>query len=222
MAESRTDRFAAERAALVRALRREVRDERVLEAIAAVPRERFVPPELSARAYDNAPVGIGYGQTISQPLVVAIMLEALDLRGGERVLDVGTGSGYQAALLSHLADEVVSVERIPELAARAGAVLAELYCRNVEVQLAGQAMGWPLRAPYDAIVVGAAAPAVPEGLLSQLAEGGRLVIPVGDRDEQRLTLVRHTAEGMVRGDRGPCRFVPLLGAEGFAAPQNVN
>ncbi|HEY7269271.1 MAG TPA: protein-L-isoaspartate(D-aspartate) O-methyltransferase [Dehalococcoidia bacterium] len=221
MEARRTDDFAAQRAAMVGYLGREIRDERVLSALAAVPRERFVPPDLRSRAYDNTPLPIGYGQTISQPLVVAIMLEALDLRGGESVLDIGTGSGYQAALLCLLAREVVSVERIPELAAGATAALDELRYGNVRVHIAGRLLGWPAGAPYDAIIAGAAAPSLPDALLTQLAVGGRLVMPVGGPDEQRLMVVRKDDAGASVSEGGACRFVPLIG-EGAFAPGHMS
>jgi protein-L-isoaspartate(D-aspartate) O-methyltransferase len=201
---------------LVAELRREgVHDERVLAAIGAVPREEFVPPEHRANAYRNAPLPIGAGQTISQPLVVGLMTQALALTGAERVLEVGTGSGYQAAVLSRLAAHIVSVERVPELAERARAVLSRLGCDNVEIHVSNGTLGWLPGAPYDAIIVTAGAPEVPEALVAQLADGGRLVIPVGDRTSQELVLVtrRGTATRVQR--LGPVRFVPLVGEEGW-------
>jgi protein-L-isoaspartate(D-aspartate) O-methyltransferase len=201
---------------LVAELRRDgVQDERVLAAIAAVPREEFVPPEHRANAYRNAPLPIGAGQTISQPLVVGLMTQALGLAGAERVLEVGTGSGYQAAVLSRLAAHVVSVERFPELAQRARAVLARMGCANVEVHVSNGTLGWPAGAPYDGIIVTAGAPQVPESLVAQLAEGGRLVIPVGDRASQELVLVTRQGNGTRTRRLGPVRFVPLVGEEGW-------
>lgn len=200
---------------MVADLRRAVKDERVLGAFARVPRERFVAPELRHRAYSDAPLAIGHGQTISQPLMVAIMLDSLRLTGGERVLDIGTGSGYQAALLAELAAEVVSVERIADLAEQAAAVLLDLGYENVSVHLVGDAPGWPEGAPYDGIVVAAAAPRVPEELVAQLASDGRLVVPVGDRGGQELMVVQESAKGLTITSRGPCRFVPLVGPGGF-------
>ena len=197
--------------ALLAELARDVSDRQVLEAIAKVPREQFVPQELRPYAYENRPLGIGHGQTISQPLIVAMMTQALLLRGDEKLLEVGTGSGYQAALLSRLAGEVVSVERVPELAERAGHVLAELGYANVSVHAAGERLGWPDEAPYDAIIVTAAAPRVPQELMEQLVMGGQMVIPVGSRDLQELVRAVRSPEGPALTNLGACRFVPLLG-----------
>ena len=203
---------------LVAELRREgVHDERVLAAIGAVPREQFVPQEHREQAYRNAPLPIGAGQTISQPLVVGLMTQALALQGPERVLEVGTGSGYQAAVLCRLAAHVVSVERFPALAERARAVLARLDCRNVEVHVSNGSLGWPPGAPYDAIIVTAGAPTVPRDLVAQLAEGGRLVIPVGDRAGQELVLVTRHGDQTQTQRLGPVRFVPLVGEQGWDA-----
>lgn len=207
------------REALLAEIRGAVRDERVLAAMAKVPRERFVPPDLVPYAYENRPLPIGFGQTISQPLIVAIMTEALALQGTEKVLEVGTGSGYQAAILAELGREVVTVERIPELAQRAARVLAELGYRNVRVYVAGDTLGWPQEAPYDAILVTAAAPRVPPSLLDQLAKGGRMVIPVGGRDLQELVLVEKGPQGIRRRNLGPCGFVPLIGPEAWPPGQ---
>jgi protein-L-isoaspartate(D-aspartate) O-methyltransferase len=204
------------RTALLAELAQEIHDPRVLAAMARVPRERFVPRELRALAYENRPLPIGQGQTISQPLIVAMMTQELDLRGDERVLEVGTGSGYQAALLSRLAAEVVTVERIPELAGHAARTLAEIGYDNVTVHVAGDTLGWPQSAPYDAIIVTAAAPRVPHELLDQLVLGGRMVVPVGDRDLQELVRVVRSPEGPVITNLGPCRFVPLIGAGAWA------
>ena len=211
MPKTYTDHLSRARTALLAELSTEIKDRRVLDAVASVPRERFLPQELCPFAYDNRPLPIGYGQTISQPLIVAMMTEALQLAGSESVLEVGTGSGYQAALLSRLAARVVSIERIAPLAERAARVLAELEYDNVDVHVAGPQLGWPAGAPYDAIIVTAAAPEIPLELLDQLALGGRLVIPVGSRDLQELVRVTKTPRGAVRNNLGPCRFVPLLG-----------
>lgn len=194
--------------------RRGIRDERVLAAIARVPREAFVPDDLRGQAYADCALPIGHGQTISQPFMVAAMLEALALDGG-RALDVGTGSGYQAAVLAELADEVVTIERVPELAESARRALERAGYGRVEVRVGDGSLGVPERAPYDGIVVAAAAPAVPERLYGQLAPGGRLVIPVGSRRDQWLEIVERGPKGPVRSRTVPCRFVPLLGAEGF-------
>ena len=196
---------------LLAELAQDVSDRRVLDAIAKAPRERFVPPELRIHAYENRPLPIGHGQTISQPLIVALMTQGLLLHGDEKVLEVGTGSGYQAALLSQMAAEVVSVERVPELAERAARVLAEPGYANVSVQVAGETLGWPEGAPYDAIIVTAAAPRVPQELMDQLSRGGRMVIPVGSRDLQELVRAVKSPEGPALTNLGPCRFVPLLG-----------
>ena len=205
-----TEHLSRSKTALLEELAREVSDRRVLDAISRVPRERFVPRGLRQHAYENRPLPIGHGQTISQPLIVALMTQALELHGHERVLEVGTGSGYQAALLSHLAAEVVSVERVPELAHSAEGALAG--CSNVEVHVAGDTLGWPQDAPYDAIIVTAAAPRVPHELQDQLAMPGRMVIPVGSRDLQELVRSVKGPEGSALANLGPCRFVPLLGA----------
>lgn len=201
-------------------LRHVIHDGRVLEAMARVPRERFVPPEYAPLAWDNRPLPICNDQTISQPEIVAAMTEALRLRGGEKVLEIGTGSGYQAAVLAELAREVITVERFPSLAEQARARLAELGYRNVRVESAGPVLGRPEDAPYDAIIVTAGAPDVPSMLVEQLAPGGRLVIPIGSRTEQHL--IRVTPRPGREPEReylGPCRFVPLIGPgawpEGF-------
>ena len=203
------------RAGLLAELRREIRDERVLEAFASVPREVFMPGDQARMAYANIPLPIGEGQTISQPIMVAIMLEALKLGSDERVLEVGTGSGYQAALLSLLAKEVVTVERLPLLEERARATLARLHYDNVVVLPSGDALGCPELAPYDAIIVAAAAPRVPRPLVEQLKMGGRMLAPVGSLFEQVLVRVIRTPEGATMAELGPCRFVPLIGEEAW-------
>ena len=194
--------------------RRGIRDERVLAALATVPREQFVPERLRRHAYADRALPIGSGQTISQPFMVATMLEALALDGG-RVLDVGTGSGYQAALLAELADEVVTIERVPELAEEARRTLERTGYGDVDVRVGDGTLGVPERAPFDGIVVAAAAPAVPETLYEQLAPGGRIVVPVGTRRDQWLETVERGPDGPVRSRTVPCRFVPLLGSAGF-------
>lgn len=197
-------------------VRRGVRDPRILAAFREVPREAFVPSRLADAAFDDGPLPIEAGQTISQPYVVAWMLEMLALEPHMTLLDVGTGSGYAAAIASRLVARVVSVERIAELAATARARLARLGFDNVEVHEADGSMGWPAGAPYDAIVVGCAAPEVPAALVAQLAEGGRLVVPVGPREDVQ-ELVRVTRrDGALRAEAmGGVRFVPLVGAEGY-------
>jgi protein-L-isoaspartate(D-aspartate) O-methyltransferase len=196
---------------------RGVRDRRVLAAMEAVPRHLFVPDHLWHVAYRDHPLPIGQGQTISQPLMVAIMVDALELRSGDRVLDVGGGSGYQAAVLAQLCDEVVSIEWLPDLAERLRENLARADVTNVRVVVGDGSVGYPPGAPYDGIVVGAAAPAVPAPLVEQLAVGGRLVIPVGGRMSfQELLRLRRTPDGVSAPERlGACAFVPLLGEHGF-------
>jgi protein-L-isoaspartate(D-aspartate) O-methyltransferase len=195
---------------------RDIVDERVLTAMERVPRELFVPAELRERAYDDAALPIGGGQTISQPYMVGRICEALALRGHERVLDVGTGSGYQAAVLAELADEVDTIERIPELAERARQNLAAAGYEHVRVHVGDGTRGFPERAPFTAIAVAAAAPGMPSALYEQLEPRGRLVIPVGKRRVQQLEVIVRSPEGPAVVHSVPCRFVPLVGDEGFA------
>jgi protein-L-isoaspartate(D-aspartate) O-methyltransferase len=218
MTTTPTKKLSRARARLLEELSKELSDARVIDAIARVPREEFVPEEARDFAYENRPLPIGYGQTISQPLIVGLMTQALLLQGDETVLEVGTGSGYQAAVLSLLARRVVTVERIAPLAQQAAKRLADLEFTNVEVHVAGERMGWPGSANYDGIVVTAASPEVPPELLAQLATGGRLVIPVGSRSLQELVRIVKTPQGAQRHNLGPCRFVPLLGSSGW--PEN--
>ena len=205
---------------LFRKLLRNISSETVIRAMEQVPRERFVPQDSRHMAYLDLPLSIGEGQTISQPYVVAMMTEAMELSGGDRVLEIGTGSGYQTAILSALTPRgrVVTMERVPALMQQARQRLEELGYRNVEVQLAGSSLGCPSKGPYDAIIVTAAAPRLPKSLISQLAIGGRLVIPVGTLSQQELVQARRTDEGLSLRVLGPCRFVPLLGAEAFPQP----
>jgi protein-L-isoaspartate(D-aspartate) O-methyltransferase len=186
---------------------------RVLSAIARVPRERFVPEELRELAYADRALPIASGQTISQPYIVALMTDALELEGSEHVLEIGTGSGYQAAVLSQLARSVVSIERHAELSAGAAAVLDELGCRNVELVVGDGTLGWPARAPYDRILVAAAATHVPPALVEQLAEGGTLVIPIGASDGQMLEAYHKVGGRLHAEPLSGCRFVPLVGAQ---------
>jgi protein-L-isoaspartate(D-aspartate) O-methyltransferase len=194
---------------------RDIVDRRVLEAMERVPREEFVPEDLRDRAFDDAALPIGAGQTISQPYMVARIAEELGLDGDERVLDVGTGSGYQAAVLAELADEVHTIERIPELAEVARANLAAAGYGDVEVHVGDGSRGLPSHAPYDAIAVAAAAPGFPQALYDQLRPGGRLVVPIGGRRGQRLQVIVRSPEGPAVVRSVPCRFVPLVGEEGF-------
>jgi len=190
-------------------------DARVLQAMATVPREAFVPLDERAAAYYDGALPIGEGQTISQPFVVAHMTEILELQGNELVLEVGTGSGYQAAVLSLLAREVHSVERIESLAGRARETLRSLGISNVHVHVGDGSKGWPEHAPYDAILVSCASPGIPPPLIEQLADGGRLIIPVGPRGLQDLVLVRRIGEDTVKEKRAPVAFVPMIGEHGW-------
>jgi protein-L-isoaspartate(D-aspartate) O-methyltransferase len=194
---------------------RDIVDERVLGAMERVPRELFVPGDLRERAFDDAALPIGAGQTISQPYMVARIAEELGLRGGERVLDVGSGSGYQAAVLAELGDEVHTIERIAELAEQARRNLAEAGYDRVVVHVGDGSRGLPEHAPYDAIAVAAAAPGFPQALYDQLRPAGRLVVPVGGRRGQRLEVIVRSPEGPAVLRSVPCRFVPLVGEEGF-------
>ncbi|MCJ7514262.1 MAG: protein-L-isoaspartate(D-aspartate) O-methyltransferase [Anaerolineales bacterium] len=196
---------------------RDIRSPRVLQAMLKVPRHRFVPEDERHLAYTDAPLPIGHHQTISQPYIVALMTQLLDLQGDERVLEIGTGSGYQAAVLAALAGLVYSVERIPELRLRAQAVLAELGLGNVTVVEGDGTQGLPEHAPYQAILVTAAAPGVPEPLKRQLAEGGRLVLPVGGQDGQMLERWRRRGERYDREQIAPVVFVPLIGRDGWSS-----
>ena len=195
--------------------RRGISDERVLAAMARVPRELFVPEKVRAHAYDDGALPIGYGQTISQPFVVATICSLLGLAGSERVLDVGTGSGYQAAVLAELAADVVTIERIPMLADEARTRLEEAGYARVEVRTGDGSLGVADRAPFDGIAVAAAAPTVPPALYEQLADNGRLVVPRGTRWGQELVLVVRGPDGPDERSSIPVRFVPLLGDEGF-------
>jgi protein-L-isoaspartate(D-aspartate) O-methyltransferase len=194
---------------------RGIRDRLVLEAMARIPRERFIDESLGAEAYADRALPIDCGQTISQPYMVALMTEALSLQGGERVLEIGTGSGYQTAILAELAAEVVSIERHAALSQQAAARLAELGYGRVKLVVGDGTLGCPADAPYDRMLVAAAAATVPPRLLEQLALGGLLIIPLGDRDQQMLEVVRQTGTGPVFEMLSACRFVPLVGEEGW-------
>ncbi len=209
--------FAVLRAAMVeRQLRgRGIVDERVLAAMGEAPRQAFVPARLRHRAYADSALPIGERQTISQPWIVAAICQALELTGSERVLEVGTGSGYSACVLSLLAAEVLSVERHQSLALAARETLASLAITNVELEIGDGSRGLPERAPFEAIAVHATAPAPPPALVSQLAEGGRLVIPISGETVDMLTLIRRRGEEAEIETIGPCRFVPLIGEQGF-------
>jgi len=203
------------RARLIESLRTEIRDERVLEVLSIVPRELFLPPEYFLSAYENRPLTIGHNQTISQPFIVALMTEALELKGNEKVLEIGAGSGYQAAILSRLARQVITVERIQPLAEAAEKLLKRLGYFNVEVHYENTQLGWKNEAPYDAIIVTAGAPKVPVELMEQLAEGGRMVIPVGSRYDQELLKITKKQGKEIIKYLGGCRFVPLIGPGGW-------
>jgi protein-L-isoaspartate(D-aspartate) O-methyltransferase len=195
---------------------RGIDDLEVLRVFDLVPRHVFVPDSVRHRAYDDAPLPIGFGQTASQPSLQALYLQTLQLKPTDRVLEIGTGSGYQTALLAQMAGHVYSVERVRELSLRARAALDSLRLPNVALLVGDGTIGWSRYAPYDAILVGAASPGAPQPLLDQLAAGGRMLIPIGDRDEQMLTLFENTADGVRREDIAACTFVPLLGRFGWA------
>ncbi len=202
--------FEAARARLIKHLSSAIRDERILTTMARIPRERFVPPAEQDLAYEDIPLPIGLDQTISQPFIVALMTEALELTGSEKVLEVGTGSGYQTAILAELARLVITVERLPALTEEAKKVLDSLGYTNIVVHLAEKTLGWQAEAPYDAIMVTAGAPRVPVDLLAQLAIGGRLVIPIGSRYVQELYKVTKRRKKNIVQNLGGCRFVPLI------------
>ena len=212
--------MAKTRKQLFSKLARRLRSTNVVKAMERVPRERFVPAPVRSMAYLDIPLAIGLGQTISQPYIVALMTEALELKPGDRVLEVGTGSGYQAAILAEMvpSGQVTTVELLPELAAGARRTLDELGYQNIASWLAGDTPGYPGDGPYDAIIVTAAVPGLPQSLLAQLAVGGRMVAPVGSLDEQQLVQAHRTGEGISPRLLGPCRFVPMLGPEGFPVP----
>lgn len=210
------DGYGGYRAQLVETLRdKGIRDLRVLHAIGTVPRHRFVPDSMRHRAYEDVPLPIGAGQTISQPYVHARALELLALKGNDKVLEVGAGSGYQTALLAELAGTVLAVERVPELARAAREALEAVGVRNATVVVGDGTLGWRAYAPFDAIAVSAASPSIPKPLIEQLADGGRLVIPLGDQESQVLTLVEKAGAEIRTSMATGVRFVPLLGEFGF-------
>jgi protein-L-isoaspartate(D-aspartate) O-methyltransferase len=196
---------------------RGIRDPRLLAAMGKVPREAFIPSDDLRKAYGDHPLPIGAGQTVSQPYIVAAMVEALELCPADRVLEVGTGTGYQAAILGELAAEVWTIERHEELAMKAHEILARLGYANVHVVVGDGSVGLPQHSPFDKILVASAAPKIPESLVAQLVDGGRLVVPVGNRFEQQVQVVRKVGEETVMTAHELCRFVPLVGAEGWEA-----
>jgi protein-L-isoaspartate(D-aspartate) O-methyltransferase len=201
--------------------RRGISDERVLSAMAEVPREEFVPGEMRSSAYNDSALPIGHEQTISQPWVVAAICQALALHGSEQVLEIGTGSGYSAAVLARLGGQVVSLERVPELAEGARRSLERLAIVNVEVVVGDGSRGYPEGAPYDAIAVHAATPEAPHSLLAELGADGRLVVPIATGSADLLTAFVRENGRLHQETIGPCRFVPLIGAEGFNPPESV-
>jgi protein-L-isoaspartate(D-aspartate) O-methyltransferase len=216
MPDNKNDFEEARRLMVERQLaRRGITDERVLEAMRQVPRHCFVPEDMWDMAYRDTPLPIGQGQTISQPYIVAYMTQLLHLAPEDRVLEIGTGSGYQVAILSRLAKQIYTIERIGDLARRAAQVLKELGCDNVQFRIADGGYGWPEAAPFDAIMVTAAAPEIPQPLIAQLAEGGRLVIPIGPTGYQDLVRLRRRGERIERENLVPVAFVPLVGEHGW-------
>lgn len=207
--------FKATRAKLIQFLDPEINDKRVLASMSRIPRECFIPENKRHLAYEDSPVPIGWDQTISQPFIIALMTEALELKGNETVLEVGTGSGYQTAILAELAARVITVERIPALAESAKIILDQLGYKNIEMHLAEEVLGWQREAPYDAIIVTAGAPMIPADLLAQLAIGGRMVIPVGSRFSQELHKIIKERNKNIVINLGGCRFVSLIGKDAW-------
>lgn len=213
----KTDLFVRARKTMVETqlLPRGIRQKEVLDAMLAVPRHLFVEEGLREQAYSDFPLSIGAGQTISQPFIVAYMTEQLELTGGEKILEIGTGSGYQAAVLSHIATRIFSVERISDIAARTRKLLDGLHYTNVLIRVGDGTQGWAEHAPYDAIIVTAATPEVPPALIEQLVEGGRLVVPVGSEQTQELTKITKKRGRIIKETLGGCRFVKLIGKDGW-------
>jgi protein-L-isoaspartate(D-aspartate) O-methyltransferase len=207
--------LAAAKARLLSSLSVQISDERVLAAMSRVLRELFLPADLLSLAYSDEPLPIGYNQTISQPLIVALMTEALELHPQDKVLEIGTGSGYQTAILAELAERIVTTERIPELSHDAAQRSQQLRYTNILFKVTGASLGWPPESPYDAILVTAGTPHLPDSLLCQLKEGGRMVIPVGNRDVQELLQITKLKNHNLTRSLGGCRFVPLIADEAW-------
>lgn len=207
--------FEAARANLIKHLSTEIRSERVLAAMSRTPRELFLPEEERHLAYEDRPLPIGFGQTISQPFIIALMTASLELTGKEKVMEIGTGSGYQAAILAELAEIVITVERVPALAESAREVLDKLGYKNIIIRIAEPTLGWQIEAPYDAIIVTAGAPRIPECLMAQLKIGGRMVIPVGSRYDQELYKIIKQKKKNTVYNLGGCRFVSLIGEDAW-------
>lgn len=208
--------YIKSRERLVQKLSSSIKDERVLAAMSRVPREKFVPTEVRFQAYDDIPLPIGFEQTISQPYIIAMMTEALDISRSDKILEIGTGSGYQTAILAELADKVITVERVKALSDSARKLLDSLGYKNIEFHLAEQTLGWKQGAPYNAILVTAGAPSVPADLVDQLAVGGRMVIPVGARYLQELCKIVKGRDRNVIQKMGGCRFVSLIGKNAWS------
>ena len=216
MVSNKNSSFNEQKTRLFNKLRKEIKDERILSTMMSVPREDFINSNMREKAYDDVALPIGYGQTISQPLMVAIMVSALMVGRSDNVLEIGTGSGYQTAILSRLANSVDSIDRIPELLSSATVKLEDLNCKNVKLLTAEVSLGCERRGPYDAIIVSAAAPKLPNSLLEQLKNGGRLVIPVGSQDSQELMRIIRNVEDYSIHVLTSCKFVPLIGKDAWS------
>lgn len=221
MEDIKAFQFAKRRMLKEQIIARGVKDEKVLRAIEKVPRHLFVDEALQDQAYSDYPVGIGEGQTISQPYIVARMTELLGLKGGEKVLEIGTGCGYQTAVLAEIAGQVYTIERIRSLGFRARKILKHLAYRNIVLRIGDGSDGWTEQKPFDAILIAAGSPSVPDPLMEQLAEGGRMVVPVGKMDEQVLTRVTRCGGSFVRQRLEACRFVKLVGRHGWFEPSRA-
>jgi len=216
MVSNKNSSFNEQKTRLFNKLRKEIKDERILSTMMSVPREDFINSNMREKAYEDVALPIGYGQTISQPLMVAIMVSALMVGRSDNVLEIGTGSGYQTAILSRLANSVDSIDRIPELLSSATVKLEDLNCKNVKLLTAEVSLGCERRGPYDAIIVSAAAPKLPNSLLEQLKNGGRLVIPVGSQDSQELMRIIRNVEDYSVHVLTSCKFVPLIGKDAWS------